>query len=566
MSQLPAAHTHPPVDGYFPRSFTTLLLSAPPAQQNETVLNCLSPMTTNPEPSRKQRRGYGRLRRIVTISVVVLACCIALQRLRPRTENKVVWNTEPVIQARFLKAVPGKGEIRTYQPIIVYNDCRNYEREILDLVPEGTWVEEGDLICVLDCSELKDQLNKQQTELIKAKAALVNAEAQRELQNFHNARRRAAGGFQLSQAKDKLRSFEEAESGQELDVLRNSVLLKRQETDSSRELYEQARQFTAMGYQSSNSLATADAVYEGTARRLDQADDLFQLTHRYLHPRSRLELTTGAELAVKDVERIALQCQLTNAVTAVSVLEAQKWVAGVQRYVDYLTGAIDACTIYSPGSGELIYCHKRDEGKYIEVGSRVHYMQNLVRITDRSQLTVSGRVSDRQAHAVTVGQPVLITVPTIPDEVFHGTLDWIAPIPSEGAWYLPNDLHHKLQVMLTDESSRLDQLALGASAQLSIIVDDRPDVIQVSTNAVIPRNDGYAVIVENQQGLHVQTVTLGVSNDSTVEVLSGLEGGEQVVIEDRMKLRTLASSLPEDIGRRSPFDEQADLYSMRSGD
>jgi len=522
-------------------------------------------MTTNPEPLRTQQRGYGRRRRIVTISVVVLVCCIALPRLRPRQENKVVWNTEPVVQTRFLKTVPGKGEIQTYQPIIVYNDCRNYEREILDLAPEGTWVEEGDLLCVLDCSELKDQLNIQQTELIRAKAALVNAEAQRELQNVHNARRRAAGGFQLSQAQDKLRSFEEAESGQELRVLRNSVFLKRQEADSSRELYEQARQFTAMGYQSSNSLATADAAYEGTARRLDQADDLFQLTRTFLHPRSRLELTTGAELAAKDVERIALQCQLTNAVTAVSVLEAQKWVAGVQRYVDYLTGAIDACTIYSPGAGELIYCHKRDEGKYIEVGSRVHYMQNLVRVTDRSQLTVSGRVSDRQAHAVSVGQPVLITVPTIPDEEFHGTLDWIAPIPSEGAWFLPNDLHHKLQVMLTDESSRLDLLALGASARLSIIVDDRPDVIQVSTNAVIPRNDGYAVIVENPQGMHVQTVTLGVSNDTTVEVRSGLEGEERVVIDDRMKLRSLANSLPEYVGRRSPFDEQTDLYSMGPG-
>jgi hypothetical protein len=227
----------------------------------------------------------------------------------------------------------------------------------------------------------------------------------------------------------------------------------------------------------------------------------------------------------------------------VSVLEAEQWVAGVQNFVDYMTRAIDACAIHAPRAGELIYCHKRDEGKFIEVGSKVHYMQDLIRIADRSQMTVAGRVSDRLAHELQVGQIVDVTIPTLPGVNFTGTLTWIAPIPSQGAWYLPNDLHHKVQVLLDDDPQAIGMLTLSSSARGAVVVDDRPDVLQIPVGAVFPHGGEYAVLVDSGQGLAVRPVILGVSNDTAVEVVDGLQVHERVVIDQRYELRRQAEML-----------------------
>lgn len=453
------------------------------------------------------------------------------------------FQTEPVIRGRFVRLVPATGELRTWRPAIVYNDCRAHEREIISLAPEGSWVEKGDIVCVLDSSELQKRLKIQQAQLIRAERGLAEALSGETLQEFHNARRLAQSKMQVGLAEDSLLTFEEAESLNNISRLTDEERLKSQQSDLVMQRLEHTASLTAFGYRKTNQLRKVSAEYQQSSRAVSKVRREISLMNRFKHPRSILEFNALAANARQELSRTHLQNELSLAVTRLTTLERRKWVAGAQNHVDYLTQAIAACTMTSPKSGEVLYCHKRDEGKFIEVGSKVYYTQNMIRIADRSTLTIAGKVSDRQVYSVRSEQHVEITVPTLPDRVFSGTLTWVAPIPAASNWFEPDVLHHKVQIVLDENSEGLADITLGATAEANIVVDDRSDVLQVPVRAVFSYDGDYAVIVEKQGQTCLRIIEVAESNGDFIEVLSGLNVDERVVIDERFALKQLASEL-----------------------
>jgi len=104
-------------------------------------------------------------------------------------------------------------------------------------------------------------------------------------------------------------------------------------------------------------------------------------------------LQFNAELASAELHRTELQNELAAAVQRVKLLEMQQSAAGLQLHIDYLERALRDCTIRAGRAAELIYCHNRNEGKYVQIGGTAHYSQQLFRIVDRSRMIVAGRVS-----------------------------------------------------------------------------------------------------------------------------------------------------------------------------
>jgi len=495
-----------------------------------------------------QNENEAPARRLLSRAVALILAFvpIAVGALRFSEEpaaKRPVFQTEPVKRKRFVRRVPATGELRTWRPAIVYSDCRAHEREIIELVPEGSWVEKGDIVCVLGSSELEDQLKIQQAQLIRANNGLAEALSDEALQEAHNARRLAASDLQARLAQDSLNAYEEAESVNNSSRLIMDERLKVQQQEQTRESLQHANKLTALGYQTTSELKRVESDYQRSSRAVGAVRREISMMNRFDHPRSMLELSALAANSQQELIRTGLQNQLAFSASRLTTLERRKWVAGVQAYVNYLTRAVAACTMRAPKSGEVVYCHKRDEGKFIEVGNKVHYTQNLIRIANRSTLTIAGKVSDRQVFSVKSGQPVEITIPTLPEHVFSGTLTWVAPIPAASNWFEPDVLHHKVQIVLDENSEGLADITLGATAEANIVVDDRSDVLQVPVRAVFSYDRDYAVIVEKQGQTCLRIIEVAESNGDFIEVLSGLNVDERVVIDERFALKQLASEL-----------------------
>lgn len=83
--------------------------------------------------------------------------------------------------------------------------------------------------------------------------------------------------------------------------------------------------------------------------------------------------------------------------------------------------------------------------------------------------------------------------------------------------------------LLTTPAEERPNLGDGFSVFLRIVEWRAEDVLQIPLSAVFRQDNGWAVFVAVEGLAEMRDVTLGRRNDRTVEVLSGLEAGEQVV-------------------------------------
>lgn len=451
--------------------------------------------------------------------------------------------TEDVKQERFTKQVQAFGDVRTLAPIMIKNECLSRERRILELVPEGSYVEADEILCVLDTSDLQARLDAQTVTLIRAKANLAAAKISESLQGFINSRRLSTRQYRNTIAMGQLHAYEQAEAAVEIERLEGDVHLKEEILQTVQEEFDSSHKFMALGYRNTATMMTVDAKRKNAVTALETAKRALNLAREFQQPRNLFELQCEAENARNELNYAELQNKLSLKVTELRTLEMQRRLSIVQKQVDQTIQAIESCTLRAPKAGEVVYCHNRDRGRMIEVGEFAYYKQDLIRVSNRSQLIVFARVSDRQAYELRENQQVEFRVQSDPDHAFKGTLTWIAAMPSAPSRYQPYDRYQDVEISVDPNQDGFDSLPLGSTVVADIFVDDRPDVLQVPVKAVFNHHGDYAVLTKTQSGLSVRPVELGVNNETSVEILNGLDSSEQVVTGDQQTLQKLADSV-----------------------
>jgi len=72
----------------------------------------------------------------------------------------------------------------------------------------------------------------------------------------------------------------------------------------------------------------------------------------------------------------------------------------------------------------------------------------------------------------------------------------------------------------------------GIPGSLSVVLDEKKNVLYIPSNAVNKVNDEYIVYVENEDGIRtIRSVITGLDTGSFVEIVEGLSLGERVIID-----------------------------------
>jgi multidrug efflux pump subunit AcrA (membrane-fusion protein) len=86
---------------------------------------------------------------------------------------------------------------------------------------------------------------------------------------------------------------------------------------------------------------------------------------------------------------------------------------------------------------------------------------------------------------------------------------------------------YPVTVAFTDESGDYN---VGATVMVEITYDEREDVVQVPAMAVTTADGTSTVTVRSDEGDEERTVDTGLTSGTMIEITSGLEAGEQVVV------------------------------------
>lgn len=218
-------------------------------------------------------------------------------------------------------------------------------------------------------------------------------------------------------------------------------------------------------------------------------------------------LTSAGEIASSDTEKLELS---TSKYFETMCVEAGDIVQAGGNILEYTNGtyltADYTCLIgnYSvPETGNICA-----DSNYVEV-------QNI------ESMTMNLSISESDINKVAVGQEVDIEISALGDNEYTGTIKSVSGIGS----YSASGTTFSAVVEFANDGN----VKVGMSASCSIILEKAEDCVAIPIEAVQTSGDQkYVVVVDdsgNTQNVNIET---GISNDSYVQVTSGLAGGEKI--------------------------------------
>ncbi len=147
---------------------------------------------------------------------------------------------------------------------------------------------------------------------------------------------------------------------------------------------------------------------------------------------------------------------------------------------------------------------------------------------DVNEVYVDGKVDEADIAHVYLGQPARIKVESFRDRTFQGKVTKISPMGVEK----DNVTTFEVRVSINNPNGELKALM---TANAEILLDEHKGVLTVPENAVVYDNQKNASVEipdkKQKEGTRKIPVTVGLSNGSVTEIVSGLKEGDQVVLQ-----------------------------------
>ena len=179
----------------------------------------------------------------------------------------------------------------------------------------------------------------------------------------------------------------------------------------------------------------------------------------------------------------------------------------------------------------------------IQVGQQVSSSAEAVTLVNLSQLEAQVNVSETDLPSIKVGQSVQVTFDALTGQTFTGTVTNVALVGTTSSGVV----NYPVTIALDQPgaSASLSEIRPGMSANVSIVVEQRDNILLVPNRAVKTSGKQKTVTVLKDGKSTQVTVTLGLSGDTQSEVTSGLNEGDVVVIQ-----QTTTTTVQSRRGRR----------------
>ncbi|MBV8857524.1 MAG: efflux RND transporter periplasmic adaptor subunit [Acidobacteria bacterium] len=253
----------------------------------------------------------------------------------------------------------------------------------------------------------------------------------------------------------------------------------------------------------------------------------------------RLALYNAGGISKKDLE--ASQLDLTRAENELRLAEANvslrtkslnpndraqaaARVGQAEQHVGALDAQLGYSTVRAPISGVVID-QALYEGSFIASGT------TLVTIADTTEVIVKAPFADTVAAQLKTGDAATVQPTDLPGEQMTGQVTLISRAVD------PASRTVEVWVTLGNGAGRL---RVNGAAQVTVAANAKSDSVVVPASAVTLEasngDEGTVMVVDDASVAHETKVRVGIRAGDKTEILSGLEGGETVVVEGNFSL------------------------------
>jgi HlyD family secretion protein len=480
-------------------------------------------------------------------------------------------STFPVRRDDLTITVTESGSTKARQTIDIRSEVYG-EATIISLIPEGTYITQedvnnGKLLVELDSSSLEERLKEEEKGLASDEATLIEAQENYHIQLNQNesdiTAAQLAVKFALMDFQKYLgrtvaqRVIEQAEAdpnlsidmtsllkeiddpnlggeaSQELKRLMDNITLAESKLQRAEDTLGWTVKLRERGYVSDTELQADKLDRDSLKIQKEQAVTALDLFKLYDFPKQVEQLLSLYREAGRELQRTEARARSRMAQAQARLSNAEEDVTESRQDVQRRSKQVAACIIRAPAPGLVVYgssgepWRQRERGP-IQEGGKVYQRQKIISLPNTAEMIVEIRVHESSVDKVRPGQSTTITVEAFPDTTFHGKVLNVAPLPDPQRGFLSPDV--KVYTTKVNIEGSHDSLRPGMSAKVEILVDQLDDVLIVPVQVVANREGKKLCYVMAYDTPQPREVSTGAFNDTFVEIISGLEEGEQVLL------------------------------------
>jgi len=449
--------------------------------------------------------------------------------------------TDKVKRGPFLISLFVQGQLDSQKNATLNNQVEG-TTTIIDIVPEGTKVKKGDVVCQLDASALEDKARQQEIAYTTAVSAQIKAREDLKIQINQNASDIAAAELAVLLAGLDREKFEKGEYQQQSSALAGKAKIAQEASVQARESYEFTKRQVEKGTQQQNTLEAARIKMQQAEFDLDSAKQEQKVLEEYTKKRTMAELTALELETQNELKRVQIKAEAAR-LQFEKDLEAKQLTMDVEKdKLDRYKKQIEACTLRAPQDGEVVYANlpgqgrgrSSQQGPAIEIGASVFERQPIINLPDVTKMKVACKIHESLIGAIRTGLAARVRVDAYASDPYRGVIAAVSSVPMTGSFPNMDLREYDTQVNLLDEPERIRKLRPGLTASVEILIDNREDVLQVPVQGVMAVADKHVSYVIGPSGRAEQRfVEIGPTNQSHLEVLKGLEVGDRVVLNPR---------------------------------
>lgn len=367
---------------------------------------------------------------------------------------------------------------------------------IITIVPEGTRVKKGDLVCELDSATLRDNLTNQKISTQEKDAAYQNAKLTREV------------------AEISVTEYIEGTYKQERATMEGDISLATSDLVRADDRVIWATKMYEKGYVSKAQKVSEELTRQQAFFKKEQSESKLKVLEKYTKPKTIKDLTSEVEKAKSD--ELAKQQTFELEKSKEAKLERQ----------------IAKCKLYAPSDGLVVYAN--DTGRMfgsnqpqIEEGATVRERQAIFSLPDVTKMQVNTKVHESQIHKIEPGQRARIRIEAFAEQELAGTVLDVAPLADASSWLSSDVKVYSTHVRI---DGVIPGIKPGMTANVEIMVDKIENALCVPVNAILPIKNKEYITIKHGDSYDRTEVVLGKSDDKFIEILKGVKEGDLAVL------------------------------------
>jgi HlyD family secretion protein len=367
---------------------------------------------------------------------------------------------------------------------------------IISIIPDGTQVTAGIELVQLDRSSFDQALDAERILYERAVATQIQAE-----QDYQAAA-------------ISVREYLEGSYHKDLQAAQLAIVVAQQNLDTDNNVLSHTERMYRKGFVTALQLEADKFSVEHGHLDLDAAILAKKVIEEFTRPKTIKQLESVRDAA--DARRRSEQANVK--------LEKAK--------VDRIKDQLKYCVIKAPQRGMVVYANDpdrrdRSDSPQIDEGAMMRERQTIIRLPDLNDMQVETTVHESHVPHIRAGMPALIQILGHP---WKGHVKSIASRPTPPSRFSTPTKNYTVYVAVDGNTTGLRP---GMTAQVEILLADKHNICTVPVTAVVEQKDEFYTWVKKPAGPEKRTVTLGTSDDRVIEIKSGLDVGDEVILNPR---------------------------------